>query len=300
MVPRHVFMCADRNFVVPLAVALRSLARSQPSPGDLTVTVLSIGLDADDERSLRSSAEPVQLRFVPIDNDLPPGLPRIRHLNRASYGRLVGVALLPPDVARAVYLDADLVVMDDLEPLFSSELEGTPVGAVQSPVTPQVSNPLGLRNWRALGIPPTTPYMNSGVLAIDTGAWRAQGLSDTIIEYLIEHRDAVLLADQDGFNAVLRGRFARLPLRWNVESQLRQPNHLGYSFFAAEHVDEALATPGIIHFTGPVKPWHRACTDPRRDVWFEVLRETEFRDFRPKGPMTRLRAVYFMRRVLRV
>jgi lipopolysaccharide biosynthesis glycosyltransferase len=199
-----------------------------------------------------------------------------------------------------VYLDADLVVMDDLEPLYSMDLEGAAVGAVQSGAIPQVSNPLGLSNWRALDLAPTTPYMNAGVLAIDTEEWRAQGLAAAIIGHVDTHRDVLTLEDQDGLNAVLRGHFARLPLRWNVEAQLRELNHLGYSFFDEEEVDEALARPGIIHYTGPVKPWHRECTDPARHEWFKVLQETEFRDFRPKPPMARLRAVYVVRRALRV
>jgi lipopolysaccharide biosynthesis glycosyltransferase len=276
------------------------LATSQRSPDDLSVTVLSIGLDADDERRLRRSTEPLCLRFVPIEHAIPPGLPQLRHLSDATYGRLLGIAQLPDDVGRAVYLDSDLLVLDDLEPLFSMDLEGAAVGAVQSSAIPHIANPLGLNNWRALEIPPTTPYMNAGVLAIDTEEWRAHDLSDAIVDYLTAHRDVLSLADQDGFNAVLRGRFARLPLRWNVEAQLREANHLGYSFFSEEEVDEAIANPAIVHFTGPIKPWHRSCADPRRDEWFEVLGETGFRGFRAKEPINRLRAIYAMKKVLRV
>ena len=133
--------------------------------------------------------------------------------------------------------------------------------------------------------------MNAGVLAIDTEEWRAQGLADAIHQYVDTHGDVLTLEDQDGLNTVLRGHFARLPLRWNVEAQLRELNHLGYSFFDEAEVDEAPHAAGHHPLHRPGKPWHRECTDPARDEWFKVLRETEFHDFRPKPPLARRRAV---------
>ena len=294
-------MCVDRNFVVPLAVSLCSLRSSQQSPADISVTVLSIGLRSEDEARLQRSAEPLDLRFVRVhEDDIPTDLAPMRHLSRAAYGRLIGLELLATDVHRALYLDADIVVMDDLGALFWFDLDGAAVGAVQSQVIPHVSNPLGLRRWRTLGLSPTTPYLNSGVLVIDAEAWRREGLSKAVMQFLIENRDALSLGDQDGLNAILRGRFARLPLRFNVETQLREANHLGYSFFGADEVDEALENPAILHFSGPSKPWHRGCTDPARDEWLKVLRSTDFADYQPSAPAKRLRAVWLLRRLLRV
>jgi lipopolysaccharide biosynthesis glycosyltransferase len=100
------------------------------------VTILSIGLNADDERRVRSSADPLDLRFVPVSNDLLPELRKNRHVSRATYGRLLGVDRLPSDVTRAVYLDSDLVVLDDLGPLFSMDLDGAAIGAAQSGAYP--------------------------------------------------------------------------------------------------------------------------------------------------------------------
>jgi LPXTG-motif cell wall-anchored protein len=50
---RHVVVCADANYVVPLAVMLRSLAESQPALDALHVTVLSLGIGRDDRDAFR-------------------------------------------------------------------------------------------------------------------------------------------------------------------------------------------------------------------------------------------------------
>ncbi len=112
---RHVFLCADANFVVPLAVTLRSLAESQPSPAELHVTVLSVGITLPDQHRIRAFAPPLVLDFVSIENHIPVDSPKVRHLNLAAYGRLLGVDFLTPEVQRAVYLDADVIVWDDLD-----------------------------------------------------------------------------------------------------------------------------------------------------------------------------------------
>lgn len=296
---RHLFLCADENYVVPLAVTLKSLAESQTSHESLQVTVLSLGIGPRDQERLRVSASPLMLEFISVEETVPADLPQVRYLSRAAYARLSGVDFLPSDVSRAVYLDCDLLVRADLSYLYSFDLAGHPIAAVQDQGIPQVSNPWGLRMWRNLGLSPTTPYMNSGVLVIDTEAWRARDLGTSILEFVAEHRKELSLADQDGFNAVLAGDFAPLPLRWNQQTVLREPNHLGYSFHSQLDVDEAIMDPAIIHFTGPKKPWHRSCADPSTSDWLELLQKTEFRDYEAPRPTRRARASYLWKTLRR-
>ena len=268
-------LCADDNFVAPLAVALRSLADSQSNQPASHVTVLSMGISPENRTRLERSAEELSLSFVSVDDEIPQDAPAADHLTRAAYGRLKGVERLPRGTQRAVYLDADVIVREDLEFLFSVDLEGSPVAAVQDVGAPHAA--AALSNWRDLGLSPTTPYMNTGVLVIDVEKWRAMDLGATTLEFAMRHRDTVRWADQDALNGVLAGDFARLPLRWNQGSSLRSPTHFGYSFFAEAEVDEAIRNPAIIHFCGVSKPWHKMCTDSAAADWLNLLGRTEFR-----------------------
>jgi lipopolysaccharide biosynthesis glycosyltransferase len=297
---QHLTLCADAKFVIPLAVTLRSLAVSQPVPHDVTITILSLGIPVDDQARLAESAAPLHCDFVPIEQQIPESAPEVAHLSRATYGRLMAVDILPPGADRALYLDSDLIVRDDLSSLFAIDLAGAPVGAVQSVIVPHVSNPLGLRQWKSLGFSPTTPYLNSGVLVIDTRAWRARGLGSEVLAFVLEHRDEIALADQDGLNGVLGGDFARLPLRWNQEHVLRTPLHFGYSFFGREEVEEAVNDPAIIHFTGPDKPWRRGCVDQALPDWFRLLAQTPYRNFEIPRKSNRQRAVERLGKLLRI
>jgi lipopolysaccharide biosynthesis glycosyltransferase len=176
------------------------------------------------------------------------------------------------------------------------------MAAVQSASIPEVSCPGGLAQWRNLAMSPRAPYMNSGVLAIDSNAWKARGLGREVLDFVPAHQDDISLADQDGFNGVLAGDWAALPLRWNQESCLWNSPHFAYSFFVQDEVDEALRDPAIIHFAGPPKTWHVHCEDPAAAQWRDVLDRTEFRNHKLTRPpeVRRLAAAQQVKRLLRL
>lgn len=273
-------MCADENYIVPLAVTLRSLAESQPAAETLHVTVLSVGVSQRLQERVIASAAPLSVTFVAIDEQTLALAPPAGGLSRATYGRIVSIDLLPDDVDRVVYLDADTIVREDLDHLFSVDLEGRPVAAVQDPVAPLVS--AGLPQWRSLGLAPTTPYMNSGVLLIDADVWRSRDLAGSLLDFVATFGEQLRWADQDAFNGVLAGEFTHLPLRWNQMFALRQPTHLGYATFPPREVEKAIEDPAIVHFNGLFKPWLQGSLDPATPDWLDLLSRTEFSSYRRK------------------
>ena len=187
---------------------------------------------------------------------------------------------------------------DDLSYLFEFNLAGNPVAAARSAIIPTVSSPLGLTEWKRLGLAPNTPYFNSGVLVIDRAAWQSADLTQRVLDFVRDYRDHIRLLDQDGMNAVLAGKFAPLPLRWNQEDLLRTGLHLGYLVFPQAEVTEAERAPAIVHFTGREKPWLKWCGDPATGDWWELIRSTEFRGYEPPSAPVRERAAALISRLL--
>jgi lipopolysaccharide biosynthesis glycosyltransferase len=293
---RHVCLCGDDGYAVPLAATLKSIERSQPDPTHLAVTVLGFGLTSRSTDRLRRSVPQLDLRFRDVESQLPSDLPENAQLTRAAYGRLAAPALV--EAERFVYLDADLIVNDDLSYLFEFDLAGNPIAAARSVNIPTVSSPLGLMDWKRLGLAPNTPYFNSGVLVVDRAAWQSADLTHRVLDFVRDYRDHARFLDQDGMNAVLAGKFARLPLRWNQEYMLRTGRHLGYLVFPQAEVTEAERAPAIVHFTAREKPWLKWCRDPATGDWWELIRSTEFRGYEPPSPPVRERAAALISRLL--
>jgi lipopolysaccharide biosynthesis glycosyltransferase len=256
-VPRHggmhgedritVALAADEDYALPLAVALRSLLDHAQTP--LDVFVLESGLSGRTKRLLASwSSATATVAIVHVDASPLEPLPGHRGGAPGAYLRLLIPATLA-DRARAIYLDADTLVLSDLRGLWLTDLEGRPLAAAQEMYAPYVSSPGGLLNWREIGLAPDLKYFNSGVLVLDLLRWRSEGIAQEVIEYLRSHSDVVRWWDQDGLNAVLAGRWAELDPAWNVTRYWDKPERR-----RGRHSD-LLQRVRILHFLSEDKPW---------------------------------------------
>jgi lipopolysaccharide biosynthesis glycosyltransferase len=184
---------------------------------------------------------------------------------------------LLPALPRVLYLDADMIIVDDLGPLWDTDLNGKAFAAVSNPIY------AFMRPWPRLdlGLDQPQDYLNSGVLLLDLERLRAEDGIGALRRYAGEHPHN-LCPEQDALSAVLGQRWLHLHPRWNVQNTLFElpPRQLPFS---AMEVSEALQHPAIIHFIGPFKPWHYLCTHPRRALYFEHLRRTPWPETPPQG-----------------
>ncbi len=122
-----------------------------------------------------------------------------------------------------MYLDADILVLDDLESLWETDLEGAVVGAVLDGLDPKLKH--GDPGFEE--VPRVQDYFNSGVLLIDLGRWREERISERALELLINHPQS-LFSDQDALNIVCDGRWKKLDPRWNFQDYYEKKENLGY------------------------------------------------------------------------
>lgn len=101
---------------------------------------------------------------------------------------------------------------------------------------------------------------------------RREQLAQQIRDYACAHPE-LGNPDQDALNVVCRDRWLKLHLRWNVQSTVfeLEPRQLP---FPRDEISEALASPGVVHFIGPSKPWHYLCTHPKRALYIAHARAT--------------------------
>lgn len=185
--------------------------------------------------------------------------------------------LLPEllDVPRALYLDADVIVVDSLQPLAELDLAGSWLAAVSNPFP----DPAGAtRHCHALGVSPER-YFNSGVMVLDLETMRANDVPAEVIAYGTAHAERMFLPEQDAMNAILADRRLDLAPRWNSMIGIER---LAWSrdLFGEEAVREALERPAIRHFegSGANKPWHPQATESSRRLYETYRRRTPWPD----------------------
>jgi lipopolysaccharide biosynthesis glycosyltransferase len=198
-----------------------------------------------------------------------------RWITPVTFVRLLIPQLLPAHVEKALYLDCDMVVRDDL-----SELWDIPVGerallAARDTIG-TVSNQAGLSNYQELGIPADAKYFNAGVLVMNLKKWRTCGTSERLLSYMRKHSAIIKHADQEVLNAVLFDDWGELDYRWNWQITWR-----GVRIGTHEREWSPNTTrKSIVHFITGEKPWLPGCDYEEKKYFFEYLDRTEWAGWR--------------------
>lgn len=137
--------------------------------------------------------------------------------SRWTYMSLMRLALpeLLPDEHRALWLDVDTIVNEDIGDLFDEDLGGGWLGAVREP------------EWSR----PGRVYYNAGVLLMDLDALRGDPCCR-----LIDRVNSIPMdfKDQDAINIVCGGMIHALPAIWNASDWTAKPIDPKITHFAAD------------------------------------------------------------------
>ena len=276
-----VLSCAvDGSWALPLAVMLRS-ADTHLAPGrHLVAHVIDGGLSETDRVRVQRSLGPrTQIKWHAADRSKLSRVPLWGHVSPSTYDRLTIGRILPSDVSRILWLDCDLLVLDDLSVLFDAEMKGAWALAVPDPLVRVVSSRFGVKEYRALGLAPSTAYFNAGVMVVDLDAWRREQVEERALDYLHRYAAQVFFHEQEALNVILARRWNPLAPTWNWSTH---PFHA-----PTERLRGAM--PSILHFTGARKPWIRGGAGPWYARYVQHLDATDWRGERPRvGPSARL------------
>lgn len=280
---RKVFFNSDENGITLLSVGIHSLLRTTDPTKKLWIFVAHNQTFADlgyceRIREIVSKFDFASVEFgnlTPILEQYPESFNKIK-FKAMMWGFPLCEKILPPDVTGTiVYLDMDIVVMKDLEELYSMDLKslGMVAAAVDESKREEIPRILETGEWpEAAG-----NGFNNAIHVVDLDAFRAAHYTDRIIEWREKHKDAYF-TDQDAQNVVYGDKTVRIPIKWNyTDGWLERifklnPFAKTWRVFPKKDVLEAILNPSIIHYIGTRKPtsWtHR----PERKIYRRYLNE---------------------------
>jgi len=219
-----------------------------------------------------------KMSFVHVPDELCAGLPATGFTRKATWYRIFVPDLLP-QLDRILFLDADLLAVDSLGPLWETDVSTHYLAAVTNVFQAD-------HLFRAAELDFSWPqeYFNAGVMLLNLELMRREGCSEALREYGVAHAQDLMFRDQDALNVVLAGRRLQLHPRWNSMNSFEAFPWSAY-VFGVRGVDEARRNPAIRHFEGPSsnKPWHRACRFSLRELYFEHRRHTPWPEVEMEG-----------------
>ncbi|GFZ27610.1 glycosyltransferase family 8 protein [Lactobacillus corticis] len=260
-----VFYCISDDYTRFAAVSLHSLVKHADPAKDYTVTIISQNMSAEHRQDLSElGSKNVHVKFFEIsDKLLAPIQNRKENYLRAEFFTMsIFYRLFIPDLFKeydkAVYIDSDTIVNDDIAKLYATEL-GDKLFAACADSSIRYVPEMQAYISDSLGID-RSQYINSGMLVLNCKAFRDEGFIDKFMELLTTYHFDCIAPDQDYLNEICEGRILHLDATWDA-----MPN---------DHTPE-LANPSLIHYNLFFKPWHFKDIQ-YFDYFWENAKETKF------------------------
>lgn len=253
----------DNNYAPYLGVAIKSILANASTKYFYSIYVLNTDLSEENrEKISKYESENVRVEFVDVKEqlDLISGKLHLRdYYTNTTYYRFF-IPSLFTQYSKALYLDADIIVLDDISKLFNEEIGENLAGAVQEEVMATVKV-FGDYVEECLDVP-CEEYFNAGVLVMNLDKMREEKIEEGFVSLLRRYKFEVT-QDQDYLNILCQNKTKIIQLGWNKTPIKNKKFN-----------DKNLK---LIHYKIAWKPWHYDGVLYGEHFW-KYAKETEYYD----------------------
>lgn len=249
-------LACDNNYAMPTAVTMTSIMEHASSLTYYEFYLLipsDFSLNNKNKIMMISKNNNCKITFIDMGTAFDNSPNALKHTTNQSYYRLLLSDTLP-ELDKILYLDVDIIVLEDLSALYETDLGDNYYGGVIHPV-------YYFGNWKGhshlLNIADLSSYINAGVLLINLKQIRHDNLVPRLIS-AVSHNFPTI--DQDVINSVAYGKIKPLPFKYNVMIKCAEflKDRKISELYDYDEFHRSFIAPAIVHFANPVKPWQNA------------------------------------------
>ncbi len=258
-----IFISSSDYFCPYASVTVQSILENASPNRNYDIIILHSSISEKNKIKLQKMVEGKEnfsLRFYNVKNAIE-GLPfqTNSYISVETYFRLL-IPTFFQEYSKALFLDADTIVLKDVADLFDIDIANNLLGATVDihGMTLVNGNKAEHDNFKdylinQLHLKNPYEYYQAGVLILNLDEFRSQFSTDEILKFALSKKYVFL--DQDILNSLCHGKVIRIHMKWDV-----LPNWGNYRRLYAPASDyaefvEAQKDPSIVHFAGPGKPW---------------------------------------------
>lgn len=252
----HICLATDNHYVKYTAVAMSSVLANANALDRYHFHILSTQLSSRNKLVLKKlkKIRNYEIDYFKIKPKLLNVFRKIKlqpHVKIETFSRLL-IPLLLPKVDKAIFMDSDLVVLRDVNELYSTDTKSNWFCGVEDVNPREAAKSLGLSNFK---------YINSGVLLINLRDLRSANYYELMSTAVSRNWEKYHISDQDVINDVFHDKIAMISYRYNMYHTWHGCRK---KFIPSnpEDYELSIAKPVIIHFVGPFKPWDKNCEIP--------------------------------------
>lgn len=258
----HLVLASDNNYAQHLGVTMVSILENNHLKSNIVFHILENNLNQENKEKLKIIKDKYncQLFFYNIQEQEIENFPDMGYVGKTAYLRLFIPRILPKEINRVLYLDCDLIVLNDLQNLYQLELQGKSLAAIKDVKSEDI--------LRIFFYPGIKKYFNSGVILIDVNAWREKNITKKAIDFIKKYQKQITSSDQDVLNCLFINDWLEIDKIYNLDLKHERINKLP----SKDTV--------IFHYSDRIKPWSYLYTGKNKKYYFKYLSLTPWNDFK--------------------
>ncbi len=255
-----VFYAVDDKYIPFLAVSLGSLIANTTESNNYVIKVLTTGISNENiEKIKKYEKENVTIEFVNLSKQLEEIKDKLytrNYFSNTTYFRLF-IPEIYPEYNKAIYIDSDTVVLEDIAKLYSDDMGDNLISAVSDGAVQSIDI---FKDYveKVVGVSDYNYYFNAGMIVMNLKELREYKFQEKFL-YLLEKIRFEVAQDQDYLNRLCKGRVKLIDSSWNTMPimgiQDKQPK--------------------IIHYNLGAKPWYFDDV-PYQEYFWNAAEKTEF------------------------
>jgi len=260
-------MNCDNDYIILMGALLKSIEVHHKTPEHIDVYLAGNNISEASKKMMLESVDPKMftIYFKTMEEVIPPGmaLPYDRNLFPATvYMRLFLPYVIPKEVKKVLYLDVDMIALEDISNVWNIDLGDSVIGAVVDCRVPTLDNDWGgVLNYKELGLDGKHPYVNSGLQLMNTEKYREARMAERVVSAINDNAKFAEYAEQYALNIILPSiKWTEIPKKWN--------------YFSTEEFE---GEQGIIHYISR-KPIHTTYKGKEiyKEIFFRYLNQTKW------------------------
>ncbi len=245
----NLIVCINDKYVYPCVNMLISIRNSTLEK--IKVFVLTTSLSYKKELFLKKMLSKYHFDVFIIRTAIKD-FPSNAHFSVDMYLRLFAFDLLP-NIDKALYLDADIIVNMDIRKLFNINIDNKLVAAVED-----YGVAFDYKENSNYWIKKNRTYLNSGVILFNLDLFRKKINKKTIVDTIVQYKNKLLYPDQDVLNLILSDDdFLVLDECFNNQISIKRRKI---------NVENS-----IVHYTGNWKPWNHLIKKKHERLYWNNL-----------------------------
>lgn len=181
---------------------------------------------------------------VMFDSSIFEKFPMSDHFSIETYFRLMAQDMLPNELDRVLWIDADIIVIKSIKDFYYQNFEGKLV------VASKTANENANTYLEKLGLNSDVGYFNAGVILFNLVEMRKKISTNIYFECLAEYKDRIHWLDQDILNIVFAND------KKLIDNQCYNYTFMSDKKFSNSEEMYIKNNVVLLHYIGGEKPWH--------------------------------------------